>query len=97
MSRKFVDAIWIRQRMQDKDDRCARALRHRLPKFLQPETPGFVEVTIVRAPDATGPVVDVGLEPAPTMAADCDTCLRHTGEIVELIAGVCPVCRRGAA
>ena len=62
MSRRFVDAIWINQRMDETDARFARELQARLP-FLRPEVLPFVEVTIVRAPDAVGPVVEVALEP----------------------------------
>ena len=56
MGRRFVDAIWIRQRMQAKDDRCARELRARQAVV----TVAIVPVT----PDAPlTPIVDVTLVP----------------------------------
>jgi hypothetical protein len=64
MSRRFVDMRVIRDRMDRKDDRFGRELQARLP-FLRPEAVPFVEVTIVRAPEAVGPVVDVAIAIAP--------------------------------
>lgn len=93
--RRFVPSSTIRDRMDRVDLRFEREARRRRPTILPSEVLPFVDVVIVRAPDAVGPVIDVGLEPAPTLTADCDHCLRATGEIVELIAGVCPVCRLG--
>jgi len=55
MGRRFVDAIWIRQRMQAKDDRCARELRARQR--------AVVAVAIVPVTPALTPIVDVALVP----------------------------------
>jgi len=63
--KRFVPQSTINRRMQDLDDRYARELRrtHGLPAVLVPEALPFVEVTIIRRPEASGPVVDVALEP----------------------------------
>jgi hypothetical protein len=60
MGRRFVDGIWIRQRMQAKDDRIARATRVPL---LQPDVVPFVDVEIVPVSIDTAGVVDVALVP----------------------------------
>lgn len=64
MGRKFVDAIWIRSRMNLSDARHEAALRTRRPAILQPEVVPFVEVEIVRVPaDPQAPIVEVALVP----------------------------------
>jgi hypothetical protein len=62
MGRRFVDGIWIRQRMQAKDDRIARATRARVP-LLQPDVVPFVDVAIVPVSIDTKGVVQVALVP----------------------------------
>ena len=56
---RFVPQSTIDARVQAKDDRLNAALRKRYPSILQPEVFPYVEVEIVPAPDASGPVVDV--------------------------------------
>lgn len=65
MGRRFVPQSTIDRRVQNLDDRYARQLRARFPaKFLAPEIVPFVDVEIVPAPDASGPIVDVVLIPS---------------------------------
>jgi hypothetical protein len=61
--KRFVDQIWIKQRMDHADDRRNAELRRRFPVDVVP----FVEILMSPAdPDAPlTPVVDVVLEPKP--------------------------------
>lgn len=60
MGRRFVDGIWIQQRIRLKDAR--RQLEARWPRQLQPERVPFVDVELVPVrTTCTGPVVDVVL------------------------------------
>jgi len=48
---RFVDAVWILQRMDERDARVARELRHREARRalgLQPEVVPYASVEIVR-------------------------------------------------
>lgn len=65
--RRFVPGSVITARMDAKDARFARALQRRQGprpiRFLESEYFPCVDVEIIRAPDAVGPVIDVTLEP----------------------------------
>jgi hypothetical protein len=67
MRRRFVDAIWIRARMDRTDLRFQAAARRRattVPAFLRPEAVGYASVEIIPAP------VDVPAElPGPSSLA----------------------------
>lgn len=64
MGRRFVDAIWIRQRMNLRDARVQAEARRRVPAILQAERVPFVEVEIVRVPaDPNAPIVEITLVP----------------------------------
>lgn len=79
MGRRFVDAIWIKQRMQAKDDRGARDLaaqqrrvnvgrRAVLPSEILP----YASVEIVRVPpEIPTPIAPADVAPAPRPPSRC--------------------------
>jgi len=94
--KRFVPDATIRARMDAADRRFEAEQRAKFPLLFPPvESPAdpivIRYVDLVPRVQPVGPVVDVALEPAQTVPG-CRACLLGTGEIVELVALVCPTC-----
>jgi hypothetical protein len=94
--KRFVPDSTIRARMDARDRRFDAEQRAKFPHLFPEDAPTegplvIRYVDLVPAPHASGPVRNVGLQPAQTVPG-CRVCLLGTGAIVELVDLICPTC-----